>query len=238
MRQIDRVGNNIKPNPRMRQIDRVNSERPYNYDATLPIDEKDIPLLKEIESREQEVIPFLYTRSAKQEEAIKILEENISHGIYCNSYMLLSSAYNQRKEYDKELEVLKKAANFFEKENLEIPRRLLMRLQSAERSQKLEIIVNNNEKGRKLEKEGDIDGAIKAYQENLDIRAHSPFCYDRLCIIYRRRKDYKSEIDVINLAIDVYTEQGFNPSAIDKLNKRLEKAKKLYEKDKAQTKLV
>lgn len=36
MRQIDRVGNNIKPNPRMRQIDRVNSERPYNMMQHFP----------------------------------------------------------------------------------------------------------------------------------------------------------------------------------------------------------
>lgn len=235
MRQIDRVGNNIKPNPRMRQIDRVGSERPNHYDALIPIDEKDMPLLKEIESREREVMPFIYSKSAKQEEAIKILEENISHGIYCNSYKLLSSVYNQRKEYDKEIEVLKKAASFFENENLELPQRLLMRINSAKRSQKLEITVKNNEKGRKLEKEGDIDGAIKAYQDNLNIRAHSPFCYERLYIIYRKRKDYKSEIDVINLAIEVYTEQGFNPSAIDKLKNRLDKAQKLYEKQKSQT---
>lgn len=232
MRQIDRVGNNVKSNPRIRQIDRVGSERPNHYDAALPIDEKNLPLLKEIESKEREVIPFMYSRSAKQEEAIKILEENISHGIYCKSYEYLSSIYNQRKEYDKEIEVLKKAATLFENENMELPPRLSRRLMCAERDQKLDIIVENNQKGQRLEREGDIEGAIKAYQDNLAIRAHTPFCYDRLCIIYRKMKDYKSEIDVINLAIEIYTEQGFNPSAIDKLNKRLEKAQKLYEKNK------
>ena len=238
MRQIDRVGNNIKPNPRMRQIDRVGTERPNQYDAMLPIDEKDIPLLKEIESKELEVMPFIYSGSAKQEEAIKILEENISHGIYCNSYQLLSSAYNQRKEYDKEIEVLKKAASFFEKENLEVPPRLARSLDNAERHKKLHIFLKNNEKGQKLERNGDIDGAIKAYHENTDLRADTPFSYERLYILYRKRKDYESEIEVINLAIDVFSEKGWNPSYINKLENRLEKAKKLYEKNKTQTKLI
>jgi hypothetical protein len=46
MRQIDRVGNNIKPNPNIRQIDRVGTERLNRHDVSIPIDEKDIPLLK------------------------------------------------------------------------------------------------------------------------------------------------------------------------------------------------
>lgn len=238
MRQIDRVGNNIKPNPRMRQIDRVGTERPSHYDAVLPIDEKDIPLLKEIESKELEVMPFMYSRSAKQEEAIKILEENISHGIYCKSYEYLGSIYNQRKEYGKAIEVLKKATRFFEEENLEVPPRLARSLNIAERDEKLHIFVENNEKGQKLEREGDIDGAIKAYRENTDLRADTPFSYERLYILYRKRKDYESEIEVINLAIEVFSEKGWNPSYINKLENRLEKAKKLYEKNKSQTKLV
>lgn len=238
MRQIDRVGNNIKANPQMRQIDRVGTERPNYFNAVLPIDEKDIPLLKEIESRELKVMPFLYTKSAKQEEAMKILEENISHGIYCKSYEYLGSAYTQRKEYGKAIEVLKKAASFFEKENLEVPPRLARSLNNAERSAKLHIFVENNEKGQKLERDGDIDGAIKAYRENIDLKADTPFSYERLYILYRKRKDYESEIEIINLAIDTFSEKGWNPSYINKLENRLEKAKKLYEKNKTQTKLI
>lgn len=217
MRQLDRVGNNIKPNPRMRQIDRVGTERPNQFNDVLPIDEKDIPLLKEIESRELEVMPFLYTKSAKQEEAIKILEENISHGIYCKSYEYLGSAYNQRKEYDKAIEVLKKATSFFEKENLEVPLRLERSLNNAERHAKLHIFLENNEKGQKLEKEGDIDGAINAYRENINLKADTPFPYERLYILYRKRKEYESEIEIINLAIDTFSEKGWNPSYINKL---------------------
>ena len=238
MRQIDRIGNNIKPNPRMRQIDRVGTERPNHYDVELPIDEKDIPLLKEIESRELEVMPFLYNKSDKQEETIKILEENISHGVYCKSYEYLGSVYSQRKEYDKAIEVLKKAASFFEKENIEVPPRLERSLNNAERHAKLHIFVENNEKGQKLEREGDIDGAIKAYHENIDLKADTPFSYERLCILYRKRKDYESEIEIINLAIDTFSGKGWNPSYINKLENRLEKAKKLYEKNKTQTKLI
>lgn len=238
MRQIDRVGNNIKPNPRIRQIDRVGSQRLNNYDSRIPIDEKDMLILKEIQSREDEVAPFLFSQSAEQEDAIKILEENISYGIYCRSYKLLSTVYAYRREFDKEVEVLKKEISFFEKENLEVPPRLLKKLERAEYKQNGEIILENNEKGRQLEKEGNIDGAIKIYRENLSIQTNIPFCYERLYILYRKKKDYQSEIDVINLAIEVYTEYGFNPSAIDKLKNRLEKAKKLYEKNKGQTRLV
>ena len=93
-------------------------------------------------------------------------------------------------------------------------------------------------KDKNQKKKGDIDGAIKAYRKNADLRTNIPYTYERLYILYRKKKDYKSEIKIINLAIEVFSENGYNPSAIDKLKKRLEKAQKLYEKDKNQTKLI
>ena len=238
MRQIDRVGNNIKPDNRIRQIDRVGNNTKSSRNVEIPINENDLPLLREIEAREFEARELMYNGSDQEEEAIKILEENISHGLYCNSYELLGRLYKQKKEYDKAIDVFKKGAKFFEEEKLEVPRRLSLPLEHTEHRRNMDIFMKNNEKGRKLEKEGDIDGAIKAYRKNADLRINIPHTYERLYILYRKKKDYESEIEIINLAIEVFSENRYNSSAIDKLKKRLEKVQKLYEKDKNQTKLI
>lgn len=237
MKQIDRVGNNIKPDHKIRQIDRVGVERPIN-NVEIPINEKDLLLLKEIEDKEYEAKELMFKGPYLKETAMKILEENISHGLYCKSYELLSEIYTHRKEYDKAIDILKKGMQFFEKENLEVPPRLLRLLEHTEYSKNSYIFAENFEKGKKLEKKGDIDGAIKIYLENINFKADTPHCYERLYILYRKKKDYKSEIDIIKSAIEIFTEKGFDHSYINKLKNRLEKTEKLYEKYKGQTKLM
>jgi tetratricopeptide (TPR) repeat protein len=88
-----------------------------------------------------------------------------------------------------------------------------------------------NNKGIKLEKEGKIDEAIIVYEENIKSLHPATHSYERLMILYRKRKDVENEIRVIKIAIDVFSKanerrgnEGYNVSGY---KKRLEKLSKL-----------
>ncbi len=92
--------------------------------------------------------------------------------------------------------------------------------------------VERNLSGIKLEKKGNIDKVIELYEMNVAENCMGNHPYDRLAIIYRKRKQYDDEIRVLNKAIWVF-ENVVNVRRADripKLNKfklRLEKAEKL-----------
>ncbi|AUJ29404.1 MAG: hypothetical protein ABF991_12420 [Liquorilactobacillus hordei] len=79
--------------------------------------------------------------------------------------------------------------------------------------------------GRKFERLNDFENAIKAYEcaEKSSIKAWGsppPNIYERQAIIYRKLKDYNSEINIIKKALNYYPDS--KPFAY-----RLERAKKL-----------
>lgn len=86
----------------------------------------------------------------------------------------------------------------------------------------LSLCAEKNDKGTAYEKSGNISAAIRIYEEN--ISGINPYparhAFDRLMIIYRKRKDYINEIRVIEKAIKVF------PSEI-KYKDRLIKTKQL-----------
>ena len=82
--------------------------------------------------------------------------------------------------------------------------------------------VSRNNNGIELEKSGDIDGAIAVYEENIAEGYPASHSFDRLMILYRKRKDYDSEIRVILRTMEVFPTSD--------LSKRLAKAKELREK--------
>ena len=90
--------------------------------------------------------------------------------------------------------------------------------------------VKRNIKGIKHEKDGEIDLAIKIYEKNITENFEGNHPYDRLAIIYRKQKDYKNEIKVLNKAIEVFSNLMTSSKRLDiepKLNKfknRLKKA--------------
>lgn len=98
-------------------------------------------------------------------------------------------------------------------------------------------MVENNLKGKELEKEGKIDEAIKLYELNIKQAFDGNHPYDRLAIIYRKQKDYDSEIRVLNHAITVFTKllkstrRADVKPKLEKFQTRLEKAKLLKEKE-------
>lgn len=59
-----------------------------------------------------------------------------------------------------------------------------------------DIIVDRNQRGQAHEKAGDIDAAITEYEANVTDQADTPHPYDRLRIIYARRKDYANAIRI------------------------------------------
>lgn len=91
------------------------------------------------------------------------------------------------------------------------------------RDEALQKCAELNNKGSEYEKAGNIDEAIKCYEENIIDGYCAYHSYSRLMIIYRRLKKYDEEIRVINRAIEVF---GVSES----YTKRLQKAKLLREK--------
>lgn len=94
--------------------------------------------------------------------------------------------------------------------------------------------VENNLTGRELEKSGKIDEAIELYERNVTNRFEGNYPYDRLAIIYRKRRDYDNEIRVLRTAVEVFENnqsmrKDISPK-IDRFKKRLDTANKLKQK--------
>lgn len=88
--------------------------------------------------------------------------------------------------------------------------------------------VDRNLKGKELEKESRIEEAKKLYLKNVEESFDGSHPYDRLAILYRKEKDYKNEIKILEKAIKVYSNNKTSSnSQLLKFKERLEKAKKL-----------
>jgi len=100
----------------------------------------------------------------------------------------------------------------------------------------LAIQTERNIKGmfHEKNKEGNINIAIELYEKNIAENFDGNHPYDRLSIIYRRRKDYENEIRVLRKAIEVFnnllisTQRGDVEHKLDRFKERLEKAYKNY----------
>lgn len=90
-----------------------------------------------------------------------------------------------------------------------------------------------NNKGMAQEKSGNIDLAIETYEENIKGGYPATHSYDRLMILYRKRKDYLNELRIIDIALDVFNKDGipFDTNQIrEKYKQRKEKALTLLNK--------
>jgi len=102
------------------------------------------------------------------------------------------------------------------------------------------LSYQRNQQAYELEQNGYIDNAIELYRSIIDNKkldmnnASMPF--DRLTIIYRKRKHYDEEISTIEKWIEVMKQSPLyeekKNTELEKLNLRLEKAKLLKEKEK------
>lgn len=64
--------------------------------------------------------------------------------------------------------------------------------------------AENNNKGIAFEKSKDIESAIACYEENIKAGYPATHAFNRLIVIYRRRKQFADEIRVLNRAIEVF----------------------------------
>ena len=79
-----------------------------------------------------------------------------------------------------------------------------------------------NNKGIRYEKNGEIDKAIDVYERNIADGYPATHAYDRLMVLYRKRKEFDKEIAVIEKAIKVFGASCYND--------RLKKVQKLKNK--------
>ena len=66
--------------------------------------------------------------------------------------------------------------------------------------------LNNIQLAAEEETKGNIDGAIKYYEEAIKDERADEMPYNRLMIIYRKEKKYKDELRVINKGIKVFSQ--------------------------------
>lgn len=83
------------------------------------------------------------------------------------------------------------------------------------------------QKGISYEKNGDIDNAINIYEKLVRNKFEGSHAYDRLCVIYRKQKNYAAEEQVLLKAITIFkkiseTGRGDAPSKLERYQKRLE----------------
>jgi tetratricopeptide (TPR) repeat protein len=65
-------------------------------------------------------------------------------------------------------------------------------------------IEEKNDTARKEELNGNLDKAIKLYEENIRENYADEFAFERLMIIYRKQKEYEDELRVITRGIELF----------------------------------
>lgn len=70
--------------------------------------------------------------------------------------------------------------------------------------------TERNLKGEKLEKQGDIEGAVLLYEQNIKEGFPGTLPYQRLHNIYKKQKNYEEEKRVLNRAIEVFNNLYLN----------------------------
>jgi hypothetical protein len=92
--------------------------------------------------------------------------------------------------------------------------------------------VDRNLRGQDLEKQGLVENAIELYEANVRDGFDGNFPYDRLAVIYRRRKQFDREAAVLRRAVQVFEIMKDSPRSdvapkLAAFRKRLEKAESL-----------
>jgi hypothetical protein len=97
--------------------------------------------------------------------------------------------------------------------------------------------VERNLEGRELEKQGLVDNAIEFYQANVADGFDGNFPYDRLAVLFRKRKQFDREVLVLERAIEVFeslrasTRRGDVSPKLESFRARVKKAKSLAESE-------
>ena len=117
-----------------------------------------------------------------------------------------AAGWEKRQYYDR----LQIRAAFAGKSFIEVPDEdyaEALRIANAikARDESMSRVVGRNNFARDLEREGRVDAAVALYELNLEEQFCAIFSFERLMVIYRKRKEYTQEIRVIEKAIAVFT---------------------------------
>jgi len=133
---------------------------------------------------------------------IKSEEQRMNKEPLGRKYKRLSSEFEkQRHNTKEEVRQLKK---FFENPQYEPNPVEEIRLHNRRLGEILGIMVDKNNKGIELEKKGDIENAIKLYEQNVADEFFGTHPYDRLAISYRKRKQFDDEIRILKRKILIF----------------------------------
>lgn len=132
-------------------------------------------------------------------------------------------------------------AEFEGKKEIAIPTTRLQEIETAfkadkELSESISRCAERNNKGMQLEKSGDIEGAIATYEANISDTYPATHSYDRLIVLYRRKKDYNNELRVIESAIGKFSSLNCDRYTKDITRWKERMAKTMELKDKADNK--
>lgn len=121
-----------------------------------------------------------------------------------------------------------------------------LRARNREWGEQFSTVMNHQGKGIELEKEKDIDGAISEYKqaiangEKATLLSLNNYLYsmERLMVLYRKIKDYNSEIAIIKGVIQIATEENLyraeeainaNPERKEAILEAVETCERLYD---------
>ena len=117
-------------------------------------------------------------------------------------YKRLSSEFEKQRHNTKE--EINRLKEFFENPQYEPNPVEKIRLHNRRLAEILDIMVDRNNKGIELEKKGDIESAIKLYEQNVTDEFFGTHPYDRLAMIYRKRKQFDDEIRILKRKIPIF----------------------------------
>jgi len=117
-------------------------------------------------------------------------------------YKRLSREFEKQRHNTKE--EISRLKEFFENPQYEPNPVEEIRLHNRRLAEIFDIMVDRNNKGIELEKKVDIESAIKLYEQNVADEFFGTHPYDRLVIIYRKRKQFDDEIRILKRKISIF----------------------------------
>ena len=82
----------------------------------------------------------------------------------------------------------------------------------------------------KMYKKGDIDKSIYLFKQSIELGNLSPSVFNRLAIAYRKKKDYQSEYEILEQAIDYFEEKPIASTSLRDFNIRKKRVLELMRK--------
>lgn len=158
-------------------------------------------------------------KEAEKAEAERMKELGLMKVSISTLEKYINGAAMDSETYDKYEEAILEGISYVWVEKVRIDAMKKKAALFIKNSQILALTASLNNEGIKLEKDGDIDGAIASYERNISIGNAAHHSYQRLLVLYRKRKDYQNELRVIERACAVFNDPSWYLERKEKINK-------------------